>query len=298
MNNRNSILFILITAFCFGTMEVALKLGGSSFSALQLTFLRFLIGGIFLLPFALRDLKKRQIRLNPGDVIYLLILALIGICISMTAFQMGVMSSNANTASVIISMNPVFTMVFAYFIIGEPFTKRKALVLAISVLGLIFVANPANLAEGNTVRGILFNLLAAVTFALFTALGKLRIARLGGLIQNSFTFLFASAMELVVLLIHGDSVFSGIQWHTLPVILYTGIIVTGIGYFAYLKAIEIAGPSNASVAFFIKPVVAVSVAALILHETVTWNIVLGVFLIICGSLVNVTGGAPKKTASA
>ena len=33
----------------------------------------------------------------------------------------------------------------------------------------------------------------------------------------------------------------------------------------------------------------VTAAALILKEAVTWNIVLGVILIICGSLINLTG---------
>ena len=45
-------------AFLFATMEVALKFAGSTFNSLQLTFLRFFIGGLFLLPFALRDLKS------------------------------------------------------------------------------------------------------------------------------------------------------------------------------------------------------------------------------------------------
>ena len=293
MNNRKSILYILVTAFCFGTMEVALKLGGSSFSALQMTFLRFLIGGLFLMPLALRDLKKRNLRLDRSDVGYMLMLAVIGICISMTSFQMGVMNSNANTASVIISMNPVFTMIFAYFIVGEPFTQKKALVLAISVIGLVFVANPVNMAEGNTVIGMVFNLIAAVTFALFTALGKLRISRLGGLVQNSFTFLLASGIELIILLIRREPVLQGIEFQTLPVVIYTGIVVTGIGYYSFLKAIEMAGPSHASIAFFIKPVIAVTVAALLLREAVTWNIVLGIALIICGSVINLRGGEDK-----
>ena len=34
-NIDKSFIFVLITAFCFGTMEIALKLGGGSFSALQ-----------------------------------------------------------------------------------------------------------------------------------------------------------------------------------------------------------------------------------------------------------------------
>ena len=155
VNQHKSILYILITAFCFGTMEIALKIGGGDFTALQMTFLRFVIGGLFLLPFALHDLKKRRVHLTPGDFAWLVLLGIVGVCISMTAFQIGVMQANANTASVIISTNPVFTMIFSYFIVGEPFTVRKAVVLLLSVTGLIIVANPLHMAEGNTLRGIL-----------------------------------------------------------------------------------------------------------------------------------------------
>ena len=87
---------------------------------------------------------------------------------------------------------------------------------------------------------------------------------------------------------------SGITFHSLPVLLYTGIVVTGIGYFAYLKAIELSGPSNASVAFFIKPVIAVILAQIILGEPVRWNIVFGVCLILIGSLINMLGARHNK----
>lgn len=298
MNNNKSIIYIIITAICFGTMEIALKLGGSSFTALQMTFLRFLIGGLFLLPFAVHDIRKRRIKITKGDFAYLAMLGLIGICLSMTCFQLGVMNSNANTAAVIISTNPVFTMIFAAVIINEAFTRRKALVLFISVVGLIFVANPANMAEGNTVKGLIFSAVSAVTFALYTTLGKLRVQKLGGMVQNSFSFLIASVVELIFLIVRGEPVVEGISLSTIPVVLYAGIVVTGIGYFAYLKAIELAGPSNASIAFFIKPVIAVTLAAVILHEQITWNIVLGVVLILVGSVINMNGGKKSVTASA
>lgn len=293
MSNNKSILYIIITAVCFGTMEIALKLGSSDFTALQMTFLRFFIGGLFLLPFALHDIKKRNIKITKSDILYLAILGLIGVCLSMTCFQLGVMNSNANTSAVIISANPVFTMIFAYFIIHEAFTKRKALVLLISIAGLIFVANPANMAEGNTAKGLLFSAASAITFSLFTTLGKLRVQKLGGMVQNSFSFLIASGVELIFLLLRGEPVVAGINAATLPVVIYTGIIVTGIGYFAYLKAIELAGPSNASIAFFIKPVIAVLLSAVILKEQITWNIVLGVILILTGSVINLRGGKVK-----
>ena len=286
MQLKKSIFFIIITAVCFGTMEVALKLGGTSFAPLQMNFLRFLMGGLILLPLALRDMKARELKLDKHDWAYLTMLGLVGVCLSMSCFQIGVMNLNANTASVMISSNPVFTMLFAYVIIGEPFSRRKALVLVLCLAGLVAVANPMHMAVGNTVKGLIFQSVALVTFALFSALGKLRVDRLGGLIQNSFSFLIASVVNFFILLVSGTPVFSGINAHSLPVLLYCGAVVTALGYYAYVSAIRLAGPSNASIAFFLKPIIAVTAAALILHEAITPNIVLGVALILIGSFIN------------
>ena len=49
--------YVVLTAFLFGTMEVALKMVGNHLDAFQLTFLRFSIGGILLLPFATAEMK-------------------------------------------------------------------------------------------------------------------------------------------------------------------------------------------------------------------------------------------------
>lgn len=294
MQSKKSVLYILITAFCFGTMEVVLKIGGASFAPLQMNFLRFLIGGLILFPLALKDLARRKLTLTKGDWAYLTMLGLVGVCLSMSCFQMGVMNLNANTASVMISSNPVFTMIFAYFLLGEPFTKRKALVLALCVAGLVLVANPLHMAEGNSVKGFLYQSIALVTFALFSALGKLRVGKLGGLVQNSFSFLIASVVNLVILLITGNPVFTGINAHSLPVLLYCGVIVTALGYYAYVTAIGLAGASNAAIAFFLKPVIAVTAAALILKEPVTANIVAGVVLILIGSFLNMKKPVPAK----
>ena len=48
---------VVLTAFLFSTMDIALKIGGGNFDSLQLTFLRFLIGGIVLAPFAIKEYR-------------------------------------------------------------------------------------------------------------------------------------------------------------------------------------------------------------------------------------------------
>lgn len=292
-----SIIYIVLTAFFFGTLEVASKLGGTSFNPIQLVFLRFLIGGILLLPFAISDLKKRKYKLSKSDLLYLLALGVICVCISMAMLQYGVGRISANLASIIISMNPLFTMIFARFIVGEAFTKRKALVLGISFGGLIIVLNPATLFSGDIdLAGVAITLVAAISFGLFTAMGKLRLDKIGGMAQNSLSFLFGCAVLFVVMVIGKIPVTQGITTQNLPILLYLGIFATGAGYYCFLKAIAISGPSNASLAFFIKPVLAPVMAFLVLGEKFTWNLIVGIVIILIGSYINIAPSPKEEPA--
>ncbi len=297
MKQKQSYPFVLLTAFAFGTMEIALKIAGDAFTSLQLTFLRFLIGGLILLPFALNNLHHRSYRLTLGDWGYLLLLGVVNICFSMTLFQIGVMMTNASLAAIIISINPVFTMLFAHFLVYDHFTKQKAVVLILSLMGLIIVSNPENLIHGTGIHGVLIVLLASIGFGFYTALGKKRIDKIGGLTQNSLSFLLGSGVEFLILLGKGEPIFSGITIHTVGVLLYVGIVVTGLGYVCYMKAIELSNPSTASIAFFIKPVVAITLSAVILSESITWNVIVGTLLILIGCAYNLTKASTHHTAA-
>ena len=115
MNAKNGTIYIVLTALAFGTMEIALKIAGSSFTAFQLTFLRFFIGGLLLLPLAVKDLIRRHVHLTTSDWGYIAALGIINVMFSMVLFQIGVNKSNAGLAAIVFSCNPVFTMIFSSY---------------------------------------------------------------------------------------------------------------------------------------------------------------------------------------
>ena len=275
-------------------MEVVLKIAGRELDAFQVTFIRFAIGGLFLLPFSIRDMKKRAVKLTRGDWLYLLGLGVLCICISMLAFQIGIDHTNANLASVIICSNPVFVMIFAHFIVNEKFTGTKAVVLVVSILGLIIAANPLSLAEGNTPFGILCMVIASVTFGLYATVGKLRIAKIGDVPQTCLSFLLGSVVMLIPMVMMGKPILSGIGTEHLLVVLYIGVLVTGVGYYFYFEAIHACGPSNASIVFFLKPMFAPIIALLVLHEDLTWNMILGIALLLTGSMINIRAAKKRE----
>ena len=228
MSSKLGTLCIVLTAIAFGTMEISLKIAGTAFTPFQLTFLRFLVGGLLLMPLAIRDLKKRSIHLDRSDWGYLAVLGLINICFSMIFFQIGVNMANAGLAAIVFSSNPIFVMIFSYFIIHEAFTRKKAITLVLSLIGLVIVANPMAIIRSGNI-GLLVSLAAAVSFALYTTLGKLRIEKLGGNVENAFSFLIGCVFLLFLLLFHGDPIVAGIDSHTVWSLIYCSLVVTGFG---------------------------------------------------------------------
>lgn len=296
---NKSAICVVATAFLFGTLEVAVKLSGSAFNAVQLTFLRFLIGGLILLPFGIADLKKRKLKLTARDFLYLLTLGVLLICLGMALLQVSMTRINANLAAVIISASPLFTMVFAHFIANDPFTKRKALVLFLMMIGLVIVANPAKIMSGElSLPHLALAVMASAFFGLYTAFGKRRIARIGGMAQNSLSFILGCFVLLIVMLLSDIPILDGLNQQSLPMLLYLGICVSGLGYFFYVKAIELSGPSTASIAFFLKPIIAPILAFFALGEPITLNLIIGVLFILCGSYINLAPGFKRSSALA
>ena len=277
---------VLITAFLFGSMEVSCKIGGNELDPFQLTFLRFLIGGLVLLPFGLSHLKKNRIKLMPKDLLVLTGVGVLGIPISMVLFQMSIMMCNASTVSVLICVNPFFTMVFAHIFTDEKLNRYKLIVLAIALAGIFFMMRPWDVQEGNSVLGMLLMILAAFFFGLYTIAGKTITAKIGTYAQTSLSFLFGCGVLLIIMLIAGKPVIANVA-DNIPITLYTGIFVTGIGYFCYFKAIELADAATGSFAFFLKPAIAPIIALIVLHETILWNTILGIILVLIASLLNI-----------
>lgn len=278
--------YVIITAFLFGSMEVACKIGGSEFDELQLTFLRFAIGGLVLLPFALGELRRRRYRLTGKDLLQLTAVGSLGIPVSMSLFQLSIMASNASTVAVLICTSPFFTMIFAHLFTDEKLNRHKVRMLLLALCGVVFMLRPWNVQAGNTMYGMGLMLLAALFFGAYTIAGKVCSARMGLMAQTSFSFLLGSFVLLLIILVTGRPVLEGVS-DNLPIVLYVGIFVTGLGYYCYFKAIDLSDAATGSFAFFLKPAIAPVLAAIFLHETILWNTYVGIALILCASLLNI-----------
>ena len=298
---KKVIICICMAALLFGTMEVALKTGGGNVDNVQLTFLRFLLGGLMLAPFAVAERKtagrsSRSLSTNKKDLLWVCLIGVVGIPVSMLSFQFGVMGCNAATASSIICLNALFTMVIAHFFIREKMNKVKWTAFGIGVLAALFMIRPWDIQPGNTPTGLFFMMTAAITFAIYSVMGKITIERVGLFTQTSLSFLVGSAVLCIIILLRGGPLFSGI-FENWKVILYTGIFVTGLGYMFYFMAIQNSDAITGSITFFVKPVIAPLLALVFLHERILWNTILAIALLMTASFMNLQSSRKEMETS-
>lgn len=277
--------FIMLTAVIFSTMEISGKMLAGEIDSFQLTFLRFLIGGLMLLPFAVRDIRAKNLILKKDDYVYFVITGLLCVPLSMAFLQLAVVYTKASLAALIFSTNAVLTVPFAYLILKESVNKKMCISILISIIGLLFILNPFGMTVN--LKGLMFGILSALTFSLYTVITKKRIGKYGGYVFNFMTFIIGDAILLLMLVLFKMPIIHGVTSSNIIVILYMGIVVTGLGYIFYLGAIKETSAVASSAVFLIKPALAPVLSLLFLGETLSPNAIVGILLILAGSYVGI-----------
>lgn len=311
---RAGYLFIALATLFFSTMEVALKAIAGQFNPVQITMTRFLVGGVALLPFALHALRARGVRLARQDAAHFAFLGFLGIVVSMTLYQLAVENANASVVAVLFSCNPLFVLLFARLLLHARIQRHQVVSLLFQGLGILFLINPLHLRI--SAAGLVFSLLAPAAFALYAVAGTRPCARCSGVVVTCGSFLFGSAeMLLLVCVTHiGPAadfflaqglplfaeipLFGGYTPENLLYMLYICLGVTGGGYAFYFMAVETTSPMTASLVFFFKPVLAPILAFLFLREAIPFTMIVGIGLILVGSLCSLVGSVPPERVRA
>ena len=186
------------------------------------------------------------------------------------------------------SINPLFSVIFAYFIIGERITKNKAVFIAVGLVGVFFIMRPWELQSGNSFIGLGLTLTATLMFALYLVMGKVASDKTGIFVQTSISFLCGAFILFIIVIATGKPVFYGVI-DNIAVVLYVSVFVSGIGYYTYFEAIRNSDVATGSIVFFIKPVIAPIFAVLVLKEKILWNTYVGIAFILVASFLYIKG---------
>ena len=299
-------LFILLTTLIFSTMEVMLRYTRGLFAPMQITYLRFLIGGIALIPFALSSLKKHEAKLRSRDIAYFALTGFMCVAFSMVMYQMAILKTSASFVSVAFSANPVFVTILAALLLKEKIRSYHIIALIIEVIAIVVIVAPWNTTLDTA--GVILTIAASLAFALYMVLGKKKTPAFGGIVVTCCSMLMGSLELLLILLIGrtagGAAFFEGLGltiFANVPLIpslpgnavipfLYICLVNSAAGYVCHMLALEKTSASETNLVYFLKPMLSPIIAFLFLKEVITANMWFGIALFLVGSAVAVLPG--------
>ena len=299
--NRGYVFIFLATVF-FSSMEVTLKTVAADFHPMQLNCTRFLVGGLLLIPFALRGMRQHRATLTLPAWKGFAGLGFLGLVVSMMFYQVSILYAPASVVSVLFSCNPVLVLPFAFLILHADIRPAHLVALVTEVAAALIIIDPVHTSLDPT--GIILVLLSAATFALYAVLGKKQCAEFSGVAVTCFSCLAASAQMIVLMLMShlpfvADALvaagapsfahipfFSGYRPDNILSVLYICVFVTAGGYACYFMGMEATSAMQGSLVFFFKPVLAPILAMVVLGEQVPWNMWAGIALMLVASVIS------------
>lgn len=291
--DKNYLAMVIIGVIIFSTFEVVTRTMNGQITGTTLTFYRFLIGGFVLLPFGIRDMRKRHAVMEGKDIAVLVLLSFILVALSMTISQYGIFFSNASMSAVVFSSNPLFIALFASIFLKEHMNHAKITGLVLGLIGLGLTCTKAfsgdNYSLGFAI-GVGFIFIAMLLFSIYSVFNKKYIvSKIGPTAATSFTSISGAITLLPIMLIQqavtGQNVFAADFTGIIPQFLYCSIVGTGLAYLFYFVGLANIDMSTGSMTFLLKPPLASLFAMLFLGEKITIQMICGTALILYGMFV-------------
>ena len=204
-------------------------------------------------------------------------------------FMHGMSWTAAGDASLIVSLNPVFTVLLAAPMLHQKITGRMSLGLLTGIAGVVVVIGwspNSDIPFNHRLTGDLMILMAALSWATTTNLTKILLSRKSGVspleivVWYSFIgWILLTPWMVLEIWSSGIPTPSSAEWVT---IAYLGVISTVLAYVLFAKGIEVIGPTAASSYVFLVPVFGVIGGWALLGENIGASMIVGFILIVVG----------------
>jgi len=263
----------------WGVPYLFIKIAVEQISPAEIVGLRTLIGGLVLLPLALRGGSFRSaLRAWP----FVLAFAVIEMAIPWLLLGRAEQHVASGFAGLMLASVPIFGNIVA-FALGDrtSFSRVRVLGLVVGVSGVAALVGLDSLSGTLDPVAVVELLLVALCYAVGPAIASRKLAHVPSLGVIALSLLFAAVLYLPVTI---GSVGAGLPApKVVASVLVLALVCTALAFVLFFRLIAEAGPVRATVITFVNPAVAVALGVVVLGEPLTWGIVLGFPLVLLGS---------------
>jgi len=276
-------LYALLTSVLWASTAAVCKIVLTNLDSFQVLFYSTLFASLTLLAVAavqgkLGLLKFYRLR----DYATFALMGFLGVFFYMVCLQAALTRMPAQEAFIVNYTWPIMTVVFAWLILKEKLGARLIAGLFLSFVGVVIVATKGDFTALHfSVSGVLWATAGAITYGLFSVLGKRQ--NYDKIVSTAcffvFGFLFSAAATLMfsrVPALSGGQV-TGLLW--------LGVFPNGIGFIFWLLALKDGNTAKIANLMFLTPFLSLVYIYFLLGERILPSSIVGLVFIVAGAAV-------------
>lgn len=187
----------ILAGIMFGSSGIYVRtLTQNGIDSTTLLFLRFSIAIIPIL-IAVLATDKELFKVKISDIPLFLVCAISIIGLNL-CYNESMNTVPLSLAAVLLSLAPIFVLIFAYLIFGEKITKKKLICMSLAIIGCILTTG---ILENSLSNNPLFGIVSGVGAALFWAIYLMASKKSIEIGNHTFTILFYAIIFISITLI-------------------------------------------------------------------------------------------------
>ncbi|WP_416840099.1 DMT family transporter [Haloferax sp. DFSO52] len=277
-------LMFVVLAAMWGTSFVAIEVGLEFFPTLTFAAIRYEAAGLLMLAYAVYSTDRWRPQTRDE-----LLATAIGAVFIIGAYH-GLLYLGQNyvpgaIASIIISLSPILTAVFAAQILSaDSLGKTGVFGLLAGFTGVVLVADPGSgILESSQGLGIVLIFLGSISFALGSVLTRPLRTDLPVQSMQAWTMLGGGVILHIWGLARGESI-AAIEWAPLGIasFLYLTLISGAVAFMLYFELLDRMGPTELNLIGYVEPVVAAVLSWVLLGHAIETTALVGFGAIFVG----------------
>lgn len=270
---------------------------------LFLASVRFLIASITLIAILFIS-QKGFVNVTRTQAIQLVVLGLFGIYAYNLFFFYGLHYIDASRASLIVTTNPAVIALFSYVFFKERLSFKKIGAIALCMLGVVGVLSSksshslfsAQQAGAGIGEVLIFG--CVVSWVVYSVFCKGIVRAIGPLHTVTYSVIAGAIMLTMMAIATGKMTSAAVAALTATDMFslsYLGMLGSAVAYVLYYDGIHRIGATRAGAFIALNPLTAVIAGALLLHEPLSLQMLVGGILIITGIFfINKPSSPPRQ----
>ncbi len=277
--------FIVAAAVLWGMIGPFSRLAfQEGIAPMEVAFWRALLAWIL---FGGHAIIRREVRLYPKDIPYILVFGVCGVSLFYFAYQMAVKQGGAALAAVLLYTAPAWVIILSRIFLKESITPTKILALVLTLIGISAISMGKDAGQGSSpisVSAIAFGLTSGFCYSLYYIFGKYFTGRYSS--YNLFLYVLPiGALGLLPWVTFTPK--TPTSWLALMLLVIISTYGANSCYYLGLKYLD---AGRASITATIEPVVAAVVAYFWWGEVITVQSYMGGAVILCAVILMIRSG--------